>query len=151
MAPAKKVATSKAPKKASSKSTTSSHPPWTDMIKVLTISMVYSVSLPLVTGAFSVLTELNVVVFSILFLKRGRLDSGHCRAAFSLARALLPHAASALPASTVVSSPPFVYENHVCVKTDYYIAHAGMHCRQSRGCAPWSLSPTNQEVRSYFM
>lgn len=33
MAPAKKVATSKAPKKASSKSTTSSHPPWTDMIK----------------------------------------------------------------------------------------------------------------------
>ena len=73
MAPAKKLSTSKAPKKASSKSATS-HPPWTDMIKVLTISVVYSISLLLVTGAFSFLTELNVVVFSILFLKRGRLD-----------------------------------------------------------------------------
>ena len=73
MAPTKKVSTSKAPKKAATKSTPT-HPSWTDMIKVLTISVIYSASLLLATGAFWFLTELYVVVFSVVFLKRGRLD-----------------------------------------------------------------------------
>jgi hypothetical protein len=73
MAPAKKLSTSKAPKKAATKSATT-HPQLDRYDQGAYISMVYSVSTLLVTGAFSFLTELCVVVFSIVFLKRGRLD-----------------------------------------------------------------------------
>jgi hypothetical protein len=94
--------------------------------------MVYSVPLLLVAGAFSFLTELSVVVFLIVFPKRGRLDFR------SLPRGVLSRQCVAptrcIRAAHVYGRvfSPFVYENHACVKTDYYIAHAGVHCRPSR-------------------
>ena len=54
MAPPKKASPSKAPKKAVTKSS-ATHPSWTDMIKVLTISTIYSTSLLLLHERPSVL------------------------------------------------------------------------------------------------
>lgn len=85
MAPPKKASPSKAPKKAVAKSG-ATHPSWTDMIKVLTISTIYSTWLLLLHGSSRFLTGLCVVVVvRIVFLKRGGFDSGHCRAALSVA------------------------------------------------------------------
>jgi hypothetical protein len=84
MAPAKKASPSKAPKKAVSKAG-ATHPSWTDMIKVLTISAIYTTSLLLLHGNSRSFTGLCVVVVCIVFLKRGGFDSGHCRAALSIA------------------------------------------------------------------
>jgi hypothetical protein len=80
MSPAKKSASSKAPKKAVAKSAPT-HPSWTDMIKVLTISAISFTSPSLVHVRSRSLAELYVVNFYIVFLKRGGFVSGHCRAA----------------------------------------------------------------------
>jgi hypothetical protein len=56
---------------------------------------------------------------------------GHCRAALSVVYLSLPHATSLLPAPIVVSSPFFGCEIHVRVKTDCYIALAGVYFHSS--------------------
>lgn len=72
MAPAKKSSPSKAPKKAVAKSPPN-HPSWTDMIKVLTISELYSTFPSLVRVSSRSFAELYVVDFYIVFPKKGRI------------------------------------------------------------------------------
>ena len=72
MPPSKKSSPSKTPKKAVAKSAPT-HPSWTDMIKVLTISAIYSTFPLLVHVSSRSSAELYVVDFYIVFPKKGQI------------------------------------------------------------------------------
>ena len=151
MAPAKKSSPSKAPKKAATKSAPT-HPSWTDMIKVLTTSTIYSTSPSLVIGGSRPFKELCVIVVSIVFLKRGISYTGHCRAGDVSVSCVTPTRC----VRAVCASSPIIPFFGCCAisvwrKADYHIALLGVHFQSSRGLARWRFSPSNQEVRSYSM